>query len=223
MKHIKNKKIAVILSGCGVYDGTEINEAVLTLLSLEENQLSYQCFAPDIMQTHVINHVNIMETTEKRNVLIESARIVRGKIKSLDKCEVDEFASLIIPGGYGVIKNLCNFALKGENMEIHPSLLRILKKFKNQYKPTGYICIAPLMLPLVYGPGIRLTVGNDQSIINIVEKLGGVHEITKVFEVIIDWEHKVVTTPAYMLASSIMEAKQGIDKMIETIKQMIYY
>ncbi|WWP00772.1 MAG: isoprenoid biosynthesis glyoxalase ElbB [Candidatus Dasytiphilus stammeri] len=218
---MKNKKVAVILSGCGVYDGAEINEVVLTLLSLEEHQLSYQCFAPDMMQTHVINHVNIIETTEKRNVLVESARIVRGKIQSFDKCDVDEFASLIVPGGYGVIKNLCKFALNGEKIEINPSLLMILKEFKNQYKPTGYICIAPLMLPLVYGHGIRLTIGNDKKIINLVEKLGGIHELAQVFEVIIDWKHKVVTTPAYMLASSIIEAKQGIDKMIDTIKQMI--
>ena len=71
------KKIAVVLSGSGVYDGSEIHEAVLSLLAIEKHGAQWHCFAPNINQHHVINHITGAEMDTTRNVLIESARIAR--------------------------------------------------------------------------------------------------------------------------------------------------
>lgn len=212
-----NKKVAIILSGCGVYDGSEINEVVLTILSLELRNVSYQCFAPDIEQYHVIDHLKGRDISECRNVLTESARIVRGNIRNLKECNPDEFDAVIIPGGFGVAKNLSDFAFKGANLEINAGLLSTLKDFKDKSKPAGYMCIAPVLLPSVYGSGVILTIGNDADTISLVHEMGGVHKTANVDEVVIDQTCKVVSTPAYMLAQSVSEAYAGIDKLVEEV------
>lgn len=218
---MKHKKVAVILSGCGVYDGAEINEVVLTLLALEDNHMSYQCFAPDIAQHHVINHITGATMPEKRNILIEAARIVRGNIKPIIECEHHEFSAVIVPGGFGVAKNLSTFAFHGAELTIDPQVSNILNQFKKAAKPAGYICIAPTLLPHIYGTGVILTIGNDAETIAAVEKMGAIHRLATVNEIVIDHTNKVVTTPAYMLANSITEAKIGIDKLVSKINKMI--
>lgn len=213
------KKVAVILSGNGVYDGAEINEAVLTLLAIEENSLEYECFAPDRMQHHVINHITGEDMPESRNIMVEAARIVRGKIRPLTECNVDEFSALFVPGGFGVAKNFSDFAFKGNKATVCPDILALCQSFKG--KPTGYMCISPALLPVIYGEGIFLTIGNDKDTASIIHDMGGVHTDVEVDQIVFDSENKVVSTPAYMLASTISDAKRGIDKLVRKVKELI--
>lgn len=208
-----NLNVAVILSGCGYLDGAEINEVVLTLLSLEKRGVNYQCFAPDIEQYHVVNHLTGEEMSEKRNVLIESARIVRGNVKPIIECDSADFDVLIVPGGFGVAKNLSNFAFEGNNFKLQPDILKVCQSFIG--KAVGYICIAPTLLPIIYGKNIKLTIGNDQNTNNIIKSLGGSPVNCLVDDVVVDVENKIVSTPAYMLANNINDAHQGIDKLVE--------
>ncbi|SPP32644.1 Enhancing lycopene biosynthesis protein 2 [Arsenophonus endosymbiont of Aleurodicus floccissimus] len=208
-----NLNVAVILSGCGYLDGAEINEVVLTLLSLEKRGVNYQCFAPDIEQYHVVNHLTGEQTSEKRNVLIESARIVRGKVKPITECDSSNFGALIVPGGFGVAKNLSTFAFEGSNFKLQPDLLKICQSFIG--KAVGYICIGPALLPIIYEKNIKLTIGNDKDTNDIIKSLGGSPVNCGVADVVVDNENKIVSTPAYMLANNINEAHQGIDKLVE--------
>lgn len=204
---------AVILSGCGHLDGSEIQEVVFTLLSLEKRGANYKCFAPDIEQHHVINHVTSEKIYEKRNVLIESARIVRGKIQSLKKCDSKNFNALIVPGGLGVVKNLSNFSLEKTNFKLQPDFLKICQSFIG--KAVGYICIAPALLPVIYKKAIKLTIGNDKDKINIIKNLGGIPINCNANDIVVDIENKIVSTPAYMLANNMNEAYNGIDKLVK--------
>lgn len=141
------KKVAVILSGCGVQDGAEIHESVLTLLRLDQRGVEVQCFAPNIAQHHVINHLTGEEMPESRNVLVESARIARGAIKDIREADADEFDALIIPGGFGAAKNLSNFAVEGANCSVQTELLALAEAFAESGKPVGLICVSPALLP----------------------------------------------------------------------------
>lgn len=217
---MSRKKFAVILSGGGVYDGAEINEVVLTLLALETRGFEYQCFAPQIEQYHVVNHLTGEVVSEKRQVLTEAARIVRGNVKVLSECIPEHFDALVVPGGFGVAKNLSNFATEGDKLSIQPEVLRVLNDFRVLEKPAGFMCIAPVLLPVIYGKGVLLTIGNDRETISVIEKLGGIHQVAGFSEVVIDEVNKVVTTPAYMLATSIIEAKSGIDRLIDALAKM---
>ena len=159
------KNVAVILSGCGVYDGSEIHEAVLTLLAIEQAGAKYRCFAPNINQHHVINHVTgQVMTQEKRNVLVESARISRGDTEDLSEFYIDEFDALIVPGGFGAAKNLSDFAINGEAIAVNEQVLTVCQAFAKANKPAGYMCIAPVMIPLIYGKGAQATIGKDVAI-----------------------------------------------------------
>lgn len=214
-----SKKIAVVLSGCGVFDGAEINEAVLTLLAVEQEGAEYQAFAPDKDQFHVIEHNNGQELLEGRNILVESARIVRGNIHALDKLDAQEFDALLIPGGFGVAKNLSDFAVSGDKLKIDSTFEKVLFAFKNAEKPVGYMCIAPVLMPKVY-PGVKCTIGNDEATAQVINLLGGKHVECPVDDIVIDRQHKVVSTPAYMLAGKISEAKSGIDKLVSAVLSM---
>ncbi|GEM77424.1 isoprenoid biosynthesis glyoxalase ElbB [Vibrio sagamiensis] len=212
--------VAVILSGCGVFDGAEINETVLTLLALEEQGCDYTCFSLDKPQNHTINHHSgEMEETE-RNILEESARIVRGNIKSLSEIDVNDFSALIVPGGFGVAKNFSSIASDGKNFIIDPEIEKVLRSFSAAKKPVGYMCISPVLLPKFYH-GVRCTIGNDLDTANIINELGGQHVDCAVEDIVIDEEHKVVSTPAYMLASNMVEAKRGIDKLVSAVIAMV--
>lgn len=215
------KRVAVILSGSGVFDGTEIHEAVISLLAIREHGATYECFAPDMTQLHVINHLSgeVMEE-ESRNVLVESARIARGSVRPVSECNVDEFDALVLPGGFGAAKNLCTFAVDGPECEINEDVLSVCKAFASAKKPAGYACIAPVLAAAVYGSGHKVTIGNDKDTAGGVEVLGGSHVNCPVTEIIVDADAKLVTTPAYMLANDILEAKTGIDKMIATVLTM---
>lgn len=215
------KKVAVILSGCGVFDGAEIYESVLTLLRIEQNEASYQCMAPNIEQMHVINHLKGEEASgESRNVLVEAARIARGEIIDLADANPEDYDALIIPGGFGAAKNLCDFAVKGPEASINAEVSRFATAMHQASKPVGLICIAPAMTPLLFGEGTRCTIGTDADTAAAITAMGGDHQNCPVNDMVIDADKKVVTTPAYMLAGTISEAASGINKLVDAVIDM---
>ncbi|MCQ4312510.1 isoprenoid biosynthesis glyoxalase ElbB [Stutzerimonas sp. VN223-3] len=216
-----NKKVAVILSGCGVYDGSEIYESVITLLRLDQRGATVQCFAPNIEQMHVINHLTGDEMPESRNVLTESARLARGNIKNLGEASADDFDALIMPGGFGAAKNLSDFATQGAGCKILPDVLSVAQAFAKAGKPVGMMCIAPTMAAQIFGPGVVCTLGNDDDPAAAASREMGVeHQACDVTEIVEDSKHKLVTTPAYMLAQSISEAATGINKLVDRVLEL---
>ena len=212
------KKVAVVLSGCGVFDGAEIHESVLTLLRLEQQGASYQCMAPNIDQLHVINHLKgEVAEGESRNVLVEAARIARGEIIDLATANPADYDALIIPGGFGAAKNLSDFAVKGQDCHDNPDLLAFAQAIHQANKPVGLICIAPAMTPLLFGEGATCTIGTDQETAAAIEAMGGQHTNCPVDDIVIDEQRKLITTPAYMLAGSIVEAASGINKLVDEV------
>ncbi|WP_163830950.1 isoprenoid biosynthesis glyoxalase ElbB [Spartinivicinus ruber] len=211
------KKIAVILSGCGFLDGAEIHESVLTLLNLDLLNISYQCFSVDIDQTDVVNHLTGEASHEKRNVLVESARIARGSVKNISELVACDFDALILPGGYGVAKNLSDFATKGAAMHVPEAVLKACQAFATNRKPIGLICIAPALAGKIYGEPVKCTIGNDEQTATALEQMGVKHQSCAVNDIVIDEKHKLVTTPAYMLANRISEAAEGIAKLVKQV------
>lgn len=215
-----SKKVAVILSGCGFKDGGEIYEATLTLLALDEADAVVQCFAPDMPQLHVVNHLTGEEMPESRNVLVEAARLARGHIRPVTEARVADFDALIIPGGFGAAKNLCNFAVKGSDMTVQPEVLAFAKGMHAAGKPVGLVCIAPAMAPKIGGAGTQYTIGNDAGTAAAINAMGGRHVECAVDDCVVDRERKIVTTPAYMYPARIREARAGIGKLVEAVLAM---
>lgn len=214
------KKVAVILSGCGVYDGAEIHESVITLLRLSQRGARVQCFAPNIAQHHVINHLTGEEMAESRNVLVESARIARGEVKDVREARVEDFDALVIPGGFGAAKNLCDFAFKGDQCEVQPDVLAVAKAFAAAKKPVGLFCIAPALAARIFGQGVECTIGTDEGTAKALTSMGAKHVDCAVQDIVEDKAHKLVTTPAYMLATSIAEAAAGINKAVDRVLEL---
>lgn len=215
------KKIAVILSGCGVYDGSEIHESVCVLLALAQAGLSYQCMAANIDQTQVINHVTKEPMSEKRNILIEAARIARGNIIDIKDAKAEDYAAAIYPGGFGAVKNHCDFATKGEEMSVQADVLKFAQAMAKLNKPQGFVCIAPVLISKIYGPGVEHTIGSDVATKNKIEKMGGKHITAKVSEAVVDKKHKVVSTPAYMLAQNIAEVYEGTQALVQELQTLL--
>jgi enhancing lycopene biosynthesis protein 2 len=215
-------KIGVCLSGCGVQDGSEIHEAVLTLLALDRSNTQIVCLSPDMEQHHVANHASGKDSKEKRNVLVEAARIARGNIKNIKEIKASDIDALIFPGGYGAALNLCNFAVAGEKCTVQPEVKRLIEAMHAEGKPLGAICIAPAILACVLGgKHVRLTIGNDHGTASKLEAMGAKHVECKVNDIVVDDANKVVTTPAYMLANRISEAAEGIEKLVKKIVTMV--
>jgi len=215
------KTVAVILSGCGVYDGSEIHEAVLTMLALAEQGAKYRCFAPNVEQYHVINHLTgEVSEAQTRNVLVESARIARGDISDVAELNVNDFDAVILPGGFGAAKNLCDFAIHDVKASVEPSVLKACLAFAHAHKPAGYMCIAPAMIALIYEQGSRATIGTDEAIAAQLTTMGLEHIRCTVADIVVDNQHKLVSTPAYMLAGSITEASRGIQKLVAAVLAM---
>ena len=218
------KKIGVILSGCGVYDGSEIHESVITLLAIDRAGAEAVCMAPNIDQMHVINHLTGEPAEgETRNVLVESARIARGNIKDTATVKVADFDALILPGGFGAAKNLCDFAVNGPDCSVNPDVARLVKETVAAKKPLAAVCIAPALLAKVLGPinSPALTIGTDQGTAGALNKMGAKHVDCPVKETVVDRENRIVSSPAYMLAGSISEAAAGIEKTVQELIDMI--
>lgn len=215
-------KVAVVLSGCGVFDGSEIHEAVITLLALSCAGVSYQCMAPNINQAHVINHLTgQVAEGESRNVLVEAARIARGQVIDIATANSQDYAAVFFPGGFGAAKNLSDFAFNGSAMTVQADVLRFARAMATAGKPACYICIAPALIPRIYDQGALLTIGNDQATAQAIEEMGGEPVDCPVQEIVIDPTRKLVSTPAYMLAQSIAEAAAGIEAAVQATLAMI--
>lgn len=196
------KKIAVVLSGCGHKDGSEITESVSLLIGLHQAGAEVHCFAPDI-QISVTNHINDETQTEKRSLLAEASRIARGQIQSLGKLQVKDFDAVVFPGGYGAAKNLSNWAEKGAQCEVNPEVKRVILDFHAASKPIGALCIAPVLIAKVLGDKkVTVTIGDDAATAAEIQKTGAVHEECPVDDYITDRESKIVTTPAYMYGNA---------------------
>ena len=211
-----SKKVGVLLAGCGVYDGAEIHEAVLTLLALDRAGAEVLITAPNKPQAHVLNHLTGEEMAESRNVLVESARIARGKITDLAEVHADQIDALIFPGGFGAAKNLCNFAFVGTDMEVDADVARIVGEMREANKPIGFICISPTIAAKLL-PGVRLTMGAACDATEAAEALGAKHEVTDVSQTVVDADHNVVSTGAYMMGPWIADVARGIDKLVTQV------
>ncbi|NOI79118.1 isoprenoid biosynthesis glyoxalase ElbB [Vibrio tubiashii] len=214
------KKIAVILSGSGVFDGAEIHESVLALHAVEKQGASWHCFAPNIDQLHVINHKTGEEMDEQRNVLVEAARIARGNIEDVAKLNVEEYDALLVPGGFGAAKNLTDFAVSGAECSINTHVASACRAFAQANKPAGYLCIAPTIIPMIYDQGVKGTIGNDEATAAAFNALGGEHVNCDVSDIVVDEQNLVLSTPAYMLAENISQAASGIDKLVEHLVKL---
>jgi enhancing lycopene biosynthesis protein 2 len=215
------KKIGVILSGCGVYDGSEIHEAVITLLAIDRNGSEAVCMAPNIPQMHVVNHLSgEVAANETRNVLVEAARIARGKIRDLATVKATELDALILPGGFGAAKNLCDFAFKGRDCTVQPDLADLIRAMHAQEKPMGFVCIAPVIAARVLGARIQVTIGSDPETAKAIEAMGALHVECPVDMCVVDKKNRIVSTPAYMLAGSIREAADGIERLVKEVLRL---
>ncbi|MFO7827345.1 MAG: isoprenoid biosynthesis glyoxalase ElbB [Bacteroidales bacterium] len=214
------KKIAVVLAGNGVFDGSEIHEATLTLYSIVKNGASYELFAPNIDQYHVINHLTGDEMNEKRNVLTEAARIARGKINDLAKFKADDYDAIIFPGGFGVAKNLCTFAFDGIDCKVNLDVEKAIRSMSERKKPIGALCIAPVLIAKILGD-IEITIGQDKDTAKAVKDMGAKHKDTTHGELVVDEKNKIVTTPCYMLDANIGQIGDGANNIVKKILEMI--
>jgi enhancing lycopene biosynthesis protein 2 len=210
------KTSAIIIGGCGHKDGSEIHETTMTMLAIENQGATYELFAPDRKQYHVINHLTGEEMAEERNMLIEAARIARGKIKCLDEFNINDFDAVIFPGGYGVAKNFFNYAFKGIKASVDPQIEQVIKDIKAANKPIGALCIAPVLLAKIL-KGITVTIGNDDVTANDITAMGSQNINTSSGGVISDKSNKIFSTPAYMLNASISDIARGANNLISTM------
>lgn len=213
------KKFAVVLAGSGVYDGSEIHEATLSLYSISRNGGEYQIFAPNINQHHVINHITGEEMHETRNVLVEAARIARGKIKPLNEFNANDFDAILFPGGFGVAKNLCSFAFDGVDCKVNSEVEQAMRSMHEAGKPIGALCISPVLVAKILG-NVEVTIGQDAGTAQAVESMGAKNINTTHGEVVVDKENKVVTTPCYMLDATIAQIGEGAENVVKAILEM---
>ena len=214
------RNVAVVLSGCGVFDGAEIHESVLSLLALDRQGANYQCFAPDMDQFHVINHISGDEMDESRNVLIEAARIARGQIKPLSEFDATAFDALLLPGGFGAAKSLSNLAIAGSECVVNTDLQQAVTAMVEANKPIGALCISPAVIARIL-PGAKVTIGEDAGTAGAIEAMGGVHQKTTHAEVVIDQRLKLVTSPCYMLDATISQIADGAENTVRALLELV--
>ncbi len=215
--------VALILSGCGVFDGSEIHEAVLSMLYLEKGGAEVQCFAPDKPQAQVINHLTQEPMTQERNVLVESARIARGNIKPITELNVADFDAVVFPGGYGAAKNLCTFAVDGANCNIDPDVSAAIRQAYAQKKVIGAICISPVTVArALKDDGVKsiMTIGSDAATAGALRDLGSENQPATVTDIAVDEDNRIVSTPAYMLGPNIANVAQGIEKCMNKVLEL---
>jgi len=214
------KKFAIVLSGCGVYDGAEIHEATMSMYAIVKNGSTYDIFAPDIDQHHVVNHITGEEMNEKRNVMVEAARIARGKISPVTDYNPDNYDGLLFPGGFGVAKNLCSFAFDGIDCDVLPDIEKAIKDTVAAKKPIGALCISPVLIAKVLGD-VEITIGQDKVTAEQAEKMGARHINTHHGDVVVDSKFKVATTPCYMLDATIMDIAEDAENVVLSMLEMM--
>ncbi len=226
------QKIGVLLSGNGVYDGSEIHESVFTLLAIDENKGEAVCIAPNVDQHHVVNHLSGDEMDEKRNVLVEAARIARGAVTDLAEVTHEGLDALVIPGGFGAAKNLTKWAFSGPDGEINTEVKRIINEFVNAQKPIVGLCMGPTVIAkALEGAELKehLTVGTTEesspyeiaAISAGMEKVGAVAEMKSIKEVHVDEENRIITAPCYMMDGSITDVRNNIKQAIDALFEML--
>ncbi len=217
-------RVGVLLSGCGVYDGAEIHESVLTLLALNQKGAEIVCCAPNANQSVVVDHLTGQPTSEKRNMLREAARIARGEIRDAAEVSAAELDALIIPGGFGAAKNLCDFADKGPDCNVNAAVEKLVGDMLAAAKPVAAICIAPALLARIAGKRsipATVTIGNDAQTAGAITKTGCAHQDCAVTEFVVDKAHKIVTTPAYMIGQGPAEVFEGIRKLVDETLSLV--
>jgi enhancing lycopene biosynthesis protein 2 len=215
----EKNKFAVILSGCGNKDGAEIHESVMTLWAIHKHGAEYQCFAPDMEQHHVLNFITNQEMIEKRNVLVESARIARGDIKDLRDYKAADYDGLIMPGGLGVAKNLSTFAFEGPDCTVNEDVVKAVKETAAQNKSIGALCISPAIIAKILGD-VTITIGSDPGTEAAITKMGASHQQTTHGEIVVDEQHRIVTTPCYMLNARVDQIGEGAEKLVKAVIEM---
>ena len=226
------KKVGVILSGCGVYDGSEIHESVSVLIALAQQGMEAVCYAPNSTQHHVVNHISGEEMPEKRNVLIESARIARGQIKDLSTFAISDVDAIVLPGGFGAAKNLSTWAFDGPNASVNEQVKSVIQEVVKAQKPIVSLCISPVIIAKVFeGTHIQpnLTVGTtaDSSPYDIkatseaLQSIGAKTSYTSIQEVLVDEQNKIITAPCYMMEANVAEVFQNIQKSIQKLAEII--
>jgi len=213
------KKFAIILSGSGVYDGAEIHESVMSLYAIQLNNCSYEIFAPNIKQHHVVNHISGEDMDEERNVLIESARIARGSIKDLSEYDQANFDIMLLPGGFGVAKNLSSFAFEGADCKVLPQVEEAIRSTFNAKKPIGALCISPVILAKVLGD-IEITIGQDLETSNALTQMGAKSSETDHREIVVDMKNKLVTSPCYMLDANLVDIAEGAKNTVKALLEL---
>lgn len=214
------KKFAVVISGCGVYDGAEIQESVMAMLAIDQAGAAYQLFAPDIEQATVVNHLTGEQMAEKRNVLVESARIARGNIKQLSEYNPADYDAILLPGGFGAALNLSTFGAKGEEMTVDPEVENAVAATYKAGKPVGAMCIAPVVVAKILRKGM-LTIGNDKGVAAAIGSFGATHCDAAKGEVVADMQHKLFTTPCYMLDSTIKDIYAGATNLVAAMLKVM--
>ena len=214
------KKFAVVLAGNGVFDGAEIHEATLTLYAIMKQGATYEIFAPDIPQHHVINHITGEEMDESRNVLIESARIARGAIKDLKDYRATDFDAIIFPGGFGVAKNLSTVAFHGPDARVNEDVVRAVIETNEAGKPIGALCIAPAMMAKIFDDA-TVTIGQDPGTIEAIQKMGGTHIEATHGDVVYDDSLNLFSTPCYMLDANIIQIGEGADNIVSAMLKVM--
>jgi enhancing lycopene biosynthesis protein 2 len=220
---MERKRIGVLLSGCGVQDGSEIHEAVLTLAALDKAGAEAVCMAPDRDQHDVVDHLTGKTLMEKRNMLAESARIARGEIRSVAEVDADELDGIVLPGGFGAVKNLSSFAREGAECTVDPDVARLLEDIHNAGKPIAALCIAPAVLAALFGEKLapEITIGTDEGTAEALETMGAKHRSVNVTDVVVDRENRMVTTPCYMSASRISEIADGTKNAVRELLVLV--
>lgn len=215
------KKVLVILSGCGFQDGTEIHEAVSTLLAIDMAGATAVCAAPDMPSTQCVDHYRKKRISETRNALVEAARIARGKIIPLSQVQLNDIDAIVLPGGMGAASTLCDFALTANKVTIEPTLKQLLTEAHNADKPLGFICIAPVIAATLFGSqGVKYTIGAGSDIGQMIIRLsqnGAVHIPCQATDIVVDEKLKIVSTPAYMLAQRVSEVAEGVRKLVDKL------
>lgn len=212
------KKFAIILAGCGQYDGSETHEVILTLLSMDQEGVAWEGFAPDVQQKSVINHITeTVNPTETRSALLESARLVRGRIKPLNQANAADFDAIIFPGGFGAVRTLCDWHEKKADFSFNADVKRFIDDAVKLKKPMGFICIAPMMITKIY-QGARFTIGHDVSIAAHIQDMGCQHVNCEANDVVVDEVHRIVSTPANMVAKNMSDVYMGIKKLVQALK-----
>lgn len=215
-------RVGLLLSGCGALDGSDIHEAILAQLALDRSGAKVICAAPDMNHRHILNHITQEEMEAQRNVLQESARIARGNIAELSSLDYRQLDALIIPGGFGTVKNLCEFAYQGPTQAVDPQVRHLLGTMLTDKKPIGAIAMAAVMLVIALADHRpEVTVGKDAGIAGAIENMGGRHHVCQSNQIYVDHTHKIVTTPAYMLESGMNAVAVGIERLVERVLDLI--